>query len=361
MNQPIISLTLIALTLAAFGAWVAALRRLDMTSVKRNFRTSSLPRKQESSTADDKGTGLRGNDETEATADTHLTAGRVQQVFVAAIAGVTAGLFAYRWLIVHGRWQPLAAHLDGLLLMSVLFAAVILLIQSRPRLFGLSAFALPMLALILAWAVCAAAWTYKPFQLDTLHPVWQGLHLTSVYLGTLGAIVAAIAGGMYLFVQHRLKRKPVLAEGGPPLASLETLETVIIRTATLGFVLLTLGMASGLVIIIESPEATNPGWWHTPKVLFAIAAWAVFAVVMNVKHSTRFRGARAAWLSIVGLVLLLTVYGIVTTLPEQVPIELSPGGNSPTAAKSRWGSFDTLAPRLHSGGLVTKEASPCAS
>ncbi len=324
---------LIALTAAAVAAWLAALYR---------FRG-----------------GVSSPAADPEAARPYLTAGRVQQTLLAVIATAAAGMFFYRWLVVVERWQPLAAHLDGLLLMSVLFAAVILFIQSRPRLFGLSLFALPLLALILGWAVCAAVWTYRPFNLESLHPVWQGLHLTSVYLGTLGAAIAAIAGGMYLFVQYRLRHKPAAA-GCTPLASLETLESVIIRTATLGFALLTLGIAAGLVIIVESPDTTVPGWWHTPKVLLAVAAWAVYALVMNVKHTTRFRGARAAWLSILGLALLLAVYGIVTALPDP-PTRASTPHIKPATAQL-WRGFAPPTPQLRSGGLgAPKEALRCVS
>jgi ABC-type uncharacterized transport system permease subunit len=237
----------------------------------------------------------------------------VQAWLVGVIGIACAGLFAYRWLFVHGRWQPLAAHVDGLLLIAALLAGVVLFVQARPRLFGLSAFALPLLSLILAWAICAAAWTYRPFSIETLHPVWKGAHLGGVYLGTLSSVVAAVAGGMYLFVQSRLKRK-VDPVGRRPLASLETLEGLIIRGATLGFVLLTVGLIAGAVILIEDGSAAGEAFLVT-KIVLACVAWLVYAVLMNVRYTSSFRGARAAWLSIAGLTLLLATYAIVTALP----------------------------------------------
>ncbi|MFW6033087.1 MAG: cytochrome c biogenesis protein CcsA, partial [Phycisphaeraceae bacterium] len=228
-----------------------------------------------------------------------------------------AALFGYR-VSQSGQWQPLTAHLDGLLLISALFAGAVWYIHLRPRLAGLSAFALPVLGLLLAWGVCASQWTYRPFHLDTLHPVWNGAHLAGVYLGTLFASLAAMAGGMFLFVQRRLKQKLPLSGLGR-LASLETLETLIIRSATLGFVLLTLGLVTGVVILSEGGEIAGGGWWAGAKIALATLAWLVFALVMNVRFASSFRGARAAWLAIGGLVLLLATYGVVTALPATAP------------------------------------------
>jgi ABC-type uncharacterized transport system permease subunit len=245
---------------------------------------------------------------------------RAQHALVALIAAGAAGLFVFRWLAWHGRWQPLTHHLDGLLLMAALLAGVVLFFQLRPRLFGLAAFALPVLALVLGWAVCAAAWTYRPFNLASFHPIWQTVHLIGVYLGTASAAVAAMAGGMYLYVQRRLKRKADL-RGIGRLASLERLESVIVRGATLGFALLTLGLVTGLVILSESGAPQTLAWWYSPKIVLATAAWAVYALLMNVRYASHFRGTRAAWLSIAGLVLLLATYGLVTALSAPTPAE----------------------------------------
>jgi ABC-type uncharacterized transport system permease subunit len=234
-----------------------------------------------------------------------------QRWLVGGVTGVAGLMFLYRWLVLHGQWRPVAAHLDGLLLIAALLGGTALFFQLRPKLAGLSAFALPVLTLVLAWGVCAAAWTYRPFQLASLDPLWQSVHLVGVYLGTTSAAVAAMGGGMYLYVQHRLKRKAPL-RGMGRLASLESLETLIIRTATLGFALLTLGLAAGLVVLMET--RTGQVGWFSPKVVLAVAAWGLYALLMNVRHASEFRGTRAAWLSIVGLVLLLTVYGMVTAM-----------------------------------------------
>jgi ABC-type uncharacterized transport system permease subunit len=253
-----------------------------------------------------------------------------QNLLVAVLLLGTGGLFVYRWLVLHGRWQPLAAHLDGLVLMAALLAGAALFFQIRPRLQGLAAFALPLLTLVLAWAICAAAWTYRPFRLESLAPLWQTVHLAGVYLGTASAAIAAGAGAMFLYVQHRLKHTHD-PRGIGKMASLEALETLIVRTATLGFALLTLGLIAGLVIMSEQGSIWRLAWWYSPKIVLALAAWAVYALLMNVRHATQFRGPRAAWLSIAGLVLLLTTYGLVTALAS--PTQARASETQPSRAR----------------------------
>src|SRR5690606_39268661 len=87
---------------------------------------------------------------------------------VAVVTGGALAVYVARWTL-GGQWQPIESHVDGLLLIAALLGATVLFILSRRRLLGLSAFALPVLTVVLAWAVCAAKWTYRPFDLQTLH------------------------------------------------------------------------------------------------------------------------------------------------------------------------------------------------
>jgi len=236
---------------------------------------------------------------------------RLQYALVGLCVLGSTGVFMYRLLVVHQRWQPLQSHVDGLLLIASLFGVMVLFLQSRGGVAGLVTFALPVLTLILAWSVCASAWTFHPFEIDS---VWMVVHLACVFLGALFFCVAAVAGGMFLYAQWRLRHKAETL-GAPRLASLEAIERLMVWASALGFSLLTLGLVTGLVIVTSGPTRLGPGWWYSPKIILAVVVWLIYALVMNTRHATRFRGVRAAWLSIAGFVLLWVVFGIVNALP----------------------------------------------
>lgn len=297
MREPLTSIPLVLVTLASGLAFVLAARRLR-----------------------------RPEDQRPPIWPMHLLLG--------GIALVCAAVFAFRIFVIHQAWQPVQAHVDGLLLITVLLAPAIVYIQSKPKLFGLSLFALPLLTLILAWGLCASLWTYRPFKLDTFEPAWVVFHTLVTYLGLLGCGLGAAGGAMYLFVQARVKAKTDLTQVNP-LASLETLETLIIRAATLGFVLLTLSLVSGLIIVTQAEQATSLGkaWWVSPKAWLSASAWLVYAVLMNARSSSTFRGRRAAWLAIAGLVLVLATYGVV----EVIDRASDQATNAQTAAAEQGG------------------------
>ncbi|QQE11766.1 cytochrome c biogenesis protein CcsA [Planctomycetota bacterium] len=289
LTNPLTSAALVLLTLITIAAWLLSLRRFK----EQPNDTPSLP------------------------------PSKLQNTLVSLTAISTAIIFLYRWLFSSDNLQPLTAHVDGLLLIATLFALSIRYFLAKKALRGLAAFALPLLAIILAWGICAASWSYKEFNLDQLQTIWLTIHLIGVYLGTFFAAIAAITGAMYLFIQSRLKHKtPSTLKTLGKFASLETLERVIITTATLGFAIFTIGLVTGLTILttsLEDIQADGAMFWLYPKIILAVIAWAVYAIIMNVRYATSFRGARAAWLSIFGLVLLLAVFGIVMAMPEHKP------------------------------------------
>lgn len=229
---------------------------------------------------------------------------KLLHVILPAIVLGTLGLFVYRLLVVHHSWQPLESHVDGLILINVLVAIMLCFLQTRRRMQSISAFILPVFALLMAWAICASSWT---FQLFPIGDIWTTVHRLGVYLGSVFYLVAAGAGVMFLYVRSQLKfkRSPAMLDRLP---SLEAVEQLIIHTATMGFALITLGLVSGVIIITSGPTAMGDGWWYSPKVVLATLAWGLYAVVMNVRYTKTFRGPRAAWLSIVGFILVLATF-----------------------------------------------------
>jgi ABC-type uncharacterized transport system permease subunit len=223
-------------------------------------------------------------------------------------------LYLHRWLIVRGDWQPLESHVDGLLLLVFLFVLAVIYLDRRARVPGIYAFALPVATVFLAWGICASWWTFELFKIDKF---MTGFHIACVYLGTAFLSLAGVAGGMYLYVQKQLRVKKNLTVLHR-LASLEALETLIVRTSGIGFAVLTLGLITGLIVVTSGPGSKlGPGWWYSAKVLLSVGAWMVYALVINVRHSTMFRGSRAAWLAILGVVLLFATFGAVTAMPPE--------------------------------------------
>ena len=232
------------------------------------------------------------------------TQGRLMQ---AIIAGGVIVLFAVREFAVHQSWQPLASHLDGLLLLAAMLGVTTLLLEHPARLPGLSAFSLPMQAVLLLWAICASSFTLVLWEIDS---IWLTVHLASVYVGAVFFAMAAGAGGMFLYRQRQLRRKEPM-DGRSSMASLERIEKTLVRSAAMAFAMLTLTVAMGIVLATEQSEPVSTRVWL--KIGVAGAVWCIYLVLMNVRRAAMFRGAAAAWLSIAAFVLVLAVFGIASS------------------------------------------------
>ncbi|MDX1564258.1 MAG: cytochrome c biogenesis protein CcsA [Phycisphaeraceae bacterium] len=249
-------------------------------------------------------------------------------VAVALLCGL---LLAYRALVLKG-WAPLQSHVEGLLLLTALLAAFNSYLIWLNRLPGVGLFAGPVLCVISLWAVCASWWTFRPFEIGS---VWKTVHLISVYIVAIDVTTAAAAGMLWLLVDRQMRLKDHAVERFRflgKLGNLESIEGVIVRQATVGFVLLTAALVTGGVLIAEGPTKLGAGWWYSPKVLLAVGLWLIYAIVMHVRFVPTFRGRRAAWLAIVGFVLMLAAMGLSQALPDLPRASESASADGPAPA-----------------------------
>ncbi|MCG3179585.1 MAG: hypothetical protein BIFFINMI_01923 [Phycisphaerae bacterium] len=144
--------------------------------------------------------------------------------------------------------------------------------------------------------------------------MWLPIHLASLVIGSLMLVYAAVAGAMYLLVDSALRRKRPsrLADALP---SLERLETSMHHGVLWGFWLLTLAVVSGAFLGVNKMRFTFAELLVSPKVWVGTAAWALYALVLNVRMIPRFRGRRAAWFAIAGFGLIVLAYIIAQLLP----------------------------------------------
>ncbi|MEO6975229.1 MAG: cytochrome c biogenesis protein CcsA [Gallionella sp.] len=129
-------------------------------------------------------------------------------------------------------------------------------------------------------------------------------HLTAALLAYSLFTIAALHAVLISQVEKRLHQAtlPRVLRSLPPLM---TMETLLFRMIGIGFVLLTLTLASGMVF---SEEIFGEAWQFNHKVLFGFVSWLVFAVLLWGHHFYGWRGRTAVHWTVGGFVLLLLAY-----------------------------------------------------
>jgi ABC-type transport system involved in cytochrome c biogenesis permease subunit len=136
---------------------------------------------------------------------------------------------------------------------------------------------------------------------------WPHAHvlLASAGLSLLG--LAGLAGVIFLIKHKRLKSKAPL-DHGFPLPSLEALDRVNAVALAVGFLLLTLGVITGMIWL-----QTTQGrpWSGTAHETWSFVAWAVYVALVVARFVTN-QGSRQAAASAVGgfAFLLFAVIGL---------------------------------------------------
>lgn len=232
----------------------------------------------------------------------------------------TAAVFLFRMFFIHQGWRPLTAHVDGLTLLVSLLCPTLLYLEKRGQARGVSFIGFPGVTFLLLWALCASRWSFRAFTPDSMMKI---VHLFAVYLGTLAVFISALYGGTYLISERRLKNKKNLGQS-KLFASLETLERMIVISSAVGFTFISLGLVTGFVIISAAHEHMAAGWWYAPKIILSLIVWLVYALLFNVRHTTFFRGSRAAWLSLLGLLLVIMTFGAVHAFADRFSASQSP-------------------------------------
>jgi ABC-type uncharacterized transport system permease subunit len=224
--------------------------------------------------------------------------------------GICASAAALAWhAAARHRWLPLEDNFETLIWLALLLALFVAYTQRVHPLRGLDWFVMPIVVLFLAFAMIFGRTT--PRQYANLSRL--GVHTVSAFGGVVAFGVAAAAGAMYLIANRQLRHKRLTPSGR--LGSLERLEHITRVAVTLGFALLTVALATGLVSAVNGKSILGPDWYRQPKVLLAFGAWVVYALVLHSPINPSFRGRKTAMLSVFGFVLMIGVLIAVQLMP----------------------------------------------
>ena len=223
---------------------------------------------------------------------------------VASACLVGAGLFAQLVYLVYQPWS-LASATGSLLFLAFILAIFALYgsLHHQRVAWGLFVLPLVLVLVLLAWLrvpESAANGSYWERLQGT--QFWGMMHGILVLLALVGVCVGFLASVMYFVQMWRLRSK-TSPLAGVKLMSLERLEAMNRRAILWAFPLLTLGLVVGLALMAH--EADWSAGWLSPKILSALALWAVFAILLYLRYGAHVRGRRVAFLTIVAFAVML--------------------------------------------------------
>ncbi len=129
-------------------------------------------------------------------------------------------------------------------------------------------------------------------------------HIAANVLGIGLFLIAGAAGSVYLLQERRLRTKKRVASMGSRLPPLDALDMTTHRLLLAGFPLLTFGVVTGAVF---SQQLSHPGGAEALRSLLGYATWILLAAVLVLRKTAGFRGRKAAYGTILGVLCMLLV------------------------------------------------------
>ena len=197
---------------------------------------------------------------------------------------------------------PLVTSFEALLFYAWLLLVVFLVLVRREAHRTLGAFLVPLAAFL---ALTAAALMAAPEPVGAVfRNPWFALHTVSLFLGYSALSVAFCAGVMYLLLFDEIAHKRV-GRMFARLPSLDDLDRLGHHTVLLGFLLLTAGIAVGMVW-----ARTEWGvlWVWEPKSVWTLLSWIVYLGYVLTRNLAGWQGPRAAWLATLGFALAAATF-----------------------------------------------------
>jgi cytochrome c-type biogenesis protein CcsB len=150
-----------------------------------------------------------------------------------------------------------------------------------------------------------------------LRSYWLAIHVSTAVIGFGIFFVSGIASVLYLLRGRHDERaatgdaQEVGLISRLPVAA--ALDRVAHRTAVFGFPIWTFAVIAGA---IWAEAAWGRFWGWDPKETWAFIAWVVYAAYLHARTTAGWRGRPAAWVNVVGLVVMifnLTFVNMVST------------------------------------------------
>jgi len=214
--------------------------------------------------------------------------------------GFIAHLLSTIHLISSTGQLPISTISESLSLFSLTIVGAFILFERLYKVAILGSFVIPlaMISIVISSALPETVSDVPPPQ----YGLWFWAHILLIFVSYATFTISCGASVMYLLQQHFLKKKHFGALFRK-LPSLDTLEEISYRSLMVGFPMLTAAIISGAV---RSYQAVGNYWsWSDPKQVWTLITWLIYAALLHGRFVVGWRGKKAAYLSMLGFVVLL--------------------------------------------------------
>jgi cytochrome c-type biogenesis protein CcsB len=143
----------------------------------------------------------------------------------------------------------------------------------------------------------------------SLKSYWILIHVAAAIMASGVFLVSGVTSALHLISEGRLGE--LRSEPGKPgrakaitdrLPPPEFLDRLAYRSGVFGFLTITVAVVTGA---IWAESAWGRYWGWDPKETFAFVTWVCYAAYLHARATSGWRARRAAWLNIIGLVIVL--------------------------------------------------------
>ncbi|MBI2980841.1 MAG: cytochrome c biogenesis protein CcsA [Deltaproteobacteria bacterium] len=130
-------------------------------------------------------------------------------------------------------------------------------------------------------------------------------HLIFMGAALLTFSVSFLIGLMYLYQERRLKGQRAIPSSLQWIPSQEVMDRIHYRVLAVGFLLLSLGILSGAFL---SKQLLGLFFTNDPRQIAALVTWGIYALFLNVRIRSGWRGRRGILLSLIGFMTVVLIF-----------------------------------------------------
>ncbi len=149
---------------------------------------------------------------------------------------------------------------------------------------------------------------------EVLNNLLFEIHVLGMLVSYAGYALSFMASIMYIILFHEIQSRH-LGYYYSRLPSLKYLDFFSVRTVTIGFIFMTLGILLGAY---NSYHVWNTVWPRDPKMTAVVINWLVYLFLLIGRKYVNWEGHKVAYVSIAGFVLILVSFIIVSSMVSQV-------------------------------------------